>query len=47
MHIFLALVIGLVVGFALGIIFKSKLVAAEQKAAEALKAKSLKVISKL
>jgi hypothetical protein len=44
---FLTIIISLAAGFTLGIIFKSKLVAAEKKAAEALKANSLKLINKL
>lgn len=42
----MAILVSLVVGFTLGIIFKSKLVAAEKQAAEALRAKGLEIFSK-
>lgn len=47
MAIFIAVLVSLVVGFAAGIILKSKLVAAEQAAAAALKSSATKAINKL
>ena len=47
MVLFIAILVSSVVSFAAGIILKSKLVAAEQQAAAALKSTAQKAINKL